>query len=167
MVAAQALKERVRFRTFDDRSNSQNGQPSRSSRASRNMSVSARARSTSSPFSFCGRIRRSCALSTSLAAFASHGVPVDWAKVACGIGGLLRGGFHRLPGWTPRREVSTWNPPRKSLLLRGYFWFRGWTPTGVASQKNRSDASEVARFAPQHTFSAGKEPYNQWVSGFS
>ena len=43
---------------------------SRTSRASRNTSDSARARSINSPFSFCSRMRRSCAFSTSLAVFA-------------------------------------------------------------------------------------------------
>jgi nitrite reductase/ring-hydroxylating ferredoxin subunit len=34
----------------------------------------------------------------------------------------------------------------------------------VASQKIAAVASELGRFARQHTISAGKDPYNQWVS---
>ncbi len=49
-------------------------QTSRSCRASRNTSVSARARSISSPFSFWSRMRRSCAFSTSLAVLACRNV---------------------------------------------------------------------------------------------
>ena len=63
-------------------------QASRSSRASRNTSVSARARSTSSPFSFCRRMRLSCALSTSCAVFACRKVvppPVAGAASPCSL----------------------------------------------------------------------------------
>ena len=49
-------------------------QASRVSRASRNTSASARARSTSSPLSFCSFSRRSCDFSTSLAVFACRKV---------------------------------------------------------------------------------------------
>jgi hypothetical protein len=41
-----------------------------------------------------------------------------------------------------------------------YFRISGWIPRGVDSQKNRSDASDMPRCAPQHTFLAGKEPEN-------
>ena len=36
----------------------------------------------------------------------------------------------------------------------------GWLPEGVASQKSGPVASDVPRFARQHTFSARKEPEN-------
>lgn len=50
-----------------------------------------------------------------------------------------------------RGEVSNRNSPGKHLLFGGYLMFQGWTPTAVDSPRNRSDASEVARCAPQHT----------------
>ena len=75
-----------------------------------------------------------------------------------------------LPGWTPDAGSSGFqgglrspgypprSPPAKLLLLRCYLRVLGWTPEGVDSQKNGSDASDMPRCAPQHTFSARKEP---------
>ena len=65
----------------------------------------------------------------------------------------FQGGL-RSPGYPPR------SPPAKLLLSRCYLRVLGWTPHGVDSQKNRSGASDAPRCAPQHTFSARKEPEN-------
>ena len=48
--------------------------------------------------------------------------------------------------------------PSRVLILRIFQAFRGGLRTRVDSQKNRPDASEIARFAPQHTFRPEKEP---------
>jgi len=81
-----------------------------------------------------------------------------------------------LPGWTPDAGSSGFqgglrspgypprSPPAKLLLLRYYLRVLGWTPHGVDSQKNGSDASDMPRCAPQHTFSARKEPENNWLA---
>lgn len=74
----------------------------------------------------------------------------------CGVQWLPAG--LRGPGHPPR------SPPAKLLLLRCYLRVLGWTPRGVDSQKNRSVASDVPRFARQHTFSAGKEPENNGLA---
>jgi hypothetical protein len=61
-------------------------QTSRSSRASRNTSAVARARSINSPFIFCSFSRRSCAFSTSFAVFACRKVvpaPTCGAASSC------------------------------------------------------------------------------------
>jgi hypothetical protein len=44
------------------------------------------------------------------------------------------------------------------LLLRHYQAILGWIPTGVASQKIGPDASDMPRFARQHTKTPRKEP---------
>ena len=75
-------------------------------------------------------------------------------------------------GWTPRLD-SDWTPessrypPAGSSQATDFTTVSGdpgWTPTGVDSQKNRSDAGEVARCAPQHTFRPGKEPENNGLA---
>ncbi len=62
--------------------------------------------------------------------------------------------------WTPGSRVSTPESSRQVTVIALLFVSQGWTPRGVASQKNRSDTGDVPRFAPQHTFSARKEPEN-------
>ena len=69
---------------------------------------------------------------------------------------MWQGGFHRwtpvvASKWTPE---STGNPPVESSYLSEFTQVSGdpgWTPTRVASQKNRPAASEMPRFARQHT----------------
>ena len=69
---------------------------------------------------------------------------------------MWQGGFHRwtpvvASNWTPE---STGNPPVESSYAADFTKFSGdpgWTPTKVASQKNRPAASEMPRFARQHT----------------
>ena len=53
--------------------------------------------------------------------------------------------------WTPE---STWSPPAESSQVFDFTSISGdlgWIPTGVDSQKNRSDASEIAHSAPPYT----------------
>ena len=68
--------------------------------------------------------------------------------------------------WTPESRVSTPESSRQVTVIALLFVSQGWTPRGVASQKNRSDAGDAPGFAPQHTFSARKEPENNGL-GFS
>jgi len=81
------------------------------------------------------------------------------------FGGPLDSG-HRQPAWTPRRVQR---PPDMSGCQRFVLlWFsegRGWMPAGVASRKTGPVASDIARFARQHTKVAQKEPRIQWVRG--
>ncbi len=89
---------------------------------------------------------------------------IPWVDSVAGV----QAGVHWLPAGLRSPGCPPRSPPDKMLLLRGYFCFRGWTPAGVDSQKNRSDASDAPRLAPQHTFSPGKEPENNglavWLS---
>jgi len=84
----------------------------------------------------------------------------DWLASGLDSGCGIHGGFHwlqaglRSPGYPPR------SPPAKCLLYCAISGLQGWLPEGVASQKNRSDAGDMPRCAPQHTFSARKEPEN-------
>jgi hypothetical protein len=73
-----------------------------------------------------------------------------WGPVASKVD-THRAGIH--PESTSQAAVITW-----------LFTVSGWTPTGVDSQKKRSDASDVARCAPQHTFWPGKEPENNGLA---
>ena len=66
--------------------------------------------------------------------------------------------------WTPESRVSTPESSSQVTVIALLFVVQGWIPRGVASQKNRSDAGDVPRFAPQHTFSAGKEPENNGLA---
>ena len=50
--------------------------------------------------------------------------------------------------------------PSRVLILRIFQAFRGGFRARVDSQKNRPDASEVARCAPQHTAAARRDPQN-------
>ena len=50
--------------------------------------------------------------------------------------------------------------PASLLILRRFQAFRGGFRARVDSQKNRSDASEVARCAPQHTKCSGRNRKN-------
>ena len=68
--------------------------------------------------------------------------------------------------WTPGSRVSTPESTRQAIVIALLFLVQGWIPRGVASQKNRSDTGDVPRLAPQHTFSARKEPENNGL-GFS
>ena len=68
--------------------------------------------------------------------------------------------------WTPESRVSTPESTRQVIVIALLFVVQGWIPRGVASQKNRSDAGDMPRLAPQHTFSARKEPENNGL-GFS
>ena len=62
--------------------------------------------------------------------------------------------------WTPGSRVSTPESRSQVTVIALLFVVQGWIPTGVDSQKNRSDAGDMPRLAPQHTFSARKEPEN-------
>ena len=66
--------------------------------------------------------------------------------------------------WTPESRVSTPESSSQVTVIALLFVVQGWTPRGVASQKNRSDTGDVPRLAPQHTFSARKEPENNDLS---
>ena len=68
--------------------------------------------------------------------------------------------------WTPESRVSTPESSRQVTVIALLFVVQGWIPRGVASQKNRSDTGDVPNLAPQHTFSARKEPENNGL-GFS
>jgi hypothetical protein len=72
----------------------------------------------------------------------------------------------RASDWTPESRVSTPESTRQVTVIALLFVVQGWIPRGVASQKNRSDTGDVPSFAPQHTFSARKEPENNGL-GFS
>ncbi len=63
--------------------------------------------------------------------------------------------------WTPESRVSTPESTRQAIVITLLFAVQGWIPEGVASQKSGPVASDVPRFAPQHTFSARKEPENK------
>ena len=67
--------------------------------------------------------------------------------------------------WTPESRVSTSESSRQAIVIALLFMVQGWLPTGVDSQKNRSDAGDMPRLAPQHTFSARKEPENNGLAG--
>ena len=82
-----------------------------------------------------------------------RGSSVEWMPVASGL---------RMPVWTPRRVqqppvLSGQNGSRLFRLARDAFGsgFR------VASQKFGPVAGDAPRFARQHTFAAGKDPYNR------
>ena len=66
--------------------------------------------------------------------------------------------------WTPESRVSTPESTRQAIVITLLFAVQGWIPRGVASQKNRSDTGDVPRLAPQHTFSARKEPENNGLA---
>jgi hypothetical protein len=88
----------------------------------------------------------------------------DWLASGLDSGCGIHGGFHwlqtglRSPGYPPR------SPPAKCLFYCVISGVQGWIPRGVASQKNRSDAGDMPRCAPQHTFSARKEPENNGLA---
>ena len=74
--------------------------------------------------------------------------------------------------WNPRRispaagvrRYPLRSPPAKCLFYRAISAVFGWLPEGVASQKSGPVASDVPRFARQHTFSARKEPENNGLT---
>ena len=77
--------------------------------------------------------------------------------------------------WTPdtgsQPGLRKGSSGRRGVRLQEFvlLWFSGecrWMPAGVASQKIGPVAGDIARFARQHTFSAGKEPENNGL-GFS
>jgi hypothetical protein len=78
------------------------------------------------------------------------------------------------PGfWTPGSRLDSTRGPAatRGVQLQGFEFAVFQAGSGgrgfrVASQKSGPVASDVPRFARQHTFSAGKEPYNQWVRSF-
>ena len=66
-------------------------------------------------------------------------------------------------GFRPELQSSGYpprEPPAKRLLSCNYSGCRGWIPDRVDSQKIGPVASDMPRLAPQHTFSARKEPEN-------
>ena len=66
-----------------------------------------------------------------------------------------------MPWWTPESGPESGSESSSQVtVIALLFVSQGWIPRGVASQKNRSDASDVPSLAPQHTFSARKEPEN-------
>jgi hypothetical protein len=77
--------------------------------------------------------------------------------------------------WPAKRAggVQKRNGPAGPFRFRGGFC--GPQPLvslGFRTMRNetgsfRAVTGKASRFAPQHTFSAGKEPYNQWVSSFA
>ena len=81
-----------------------------------------------------------------------------------------------LAGWTPdavsspdfivcrSHGVSTSESTSQVPVLLCYLSSFGWLPEGVASQKNLSNAGDVPSLAPQHTFSARKEPKNNGLA---
>jgi hypothetical protein len=79
--------------------------------------------------------------------------------------GSRPGGVQWLPKWAPESKGSTPESSNKLLLLLCYLGLTWWIPRGVASQKNRSVAGDIARCAPQHTFRPGKEPTKQCLGG--
>lgn len=74
--------------------------------------------------------------------------------------------------WNPRwispavgvRRYPPRSPPSKCLFYCAISAVFGWLPEGVASQKSGPVASDVPRYARQHTFSARKEPENNGLS---
>ena len=70
---------------------------------------------------------------------------------------------HRISPAAGVRRYPHRSPPAKCLFYCAISAVFGWLPEGVASQKSGPVASDVPRFARQHTFSARKEPYNQWL----
>ena len=58
------------------------------------------------------------------------------------------------------RQYPRRSPPAKCLFYCAISAVLGWLPERVASQKSGPVASDVPRCAPQHTFSARKEPEN-------
>ena len=70
------------------------------------------------------------------------------AGVQAGVHWLTDG--LRSPGYPPR------SPPAKYLFYCDISGVQGWLPGRVASQKNRSDASDAPDCAPPHTNGAGR-----------
>ena len=68
-----------------------------------------------------------------------------------------------LLNWTPE---STRYPPEESSQVFDFTKLSGdlgWIPSGVDSQKDRLDASEIARCAPHNSIYAERDPQNQRV----
>jgi plasmid stabilization system protein ParE len=82
-------------------------------------------------------------------------------------GGFWPCGFHRCPGRLRNPGYPPRNPRDKLLLLCGYPANRRWLPEGVASQKSGPVASDVPRFARQHTNMARKEPEISGLAGWT
>ena len=62
------------------------------------------------------------------------------------------------PGWIPESRVSTPESTSQGAVIALLFQIAWWLPAGVASQKSGPVASDVPRFARQHTNVARKEP---------
>lgn len=61
--------------------------------------------------------------------------------------------------WTPGSKVSAPESNRQVTVIALLFVSQGWIPSGVASQKKRSDTGDMPRFAPQHTVANRRDPF--------
>lgn len=75
---------------------------------------------------------------------------------------MASAGFKLESGLIGNRRRS---PPAKCLFYCAISAILGWIPKGVASQKSGPVASDVPRFARQHTNMARKEPEISGLAG--
>ena len=81
-------------------------------------------------------------------------------------------GFHQckvqwLPGVDSHRAGIHPESTSQAAVFELLFTVQGWTPRGVDSQKFEPVASDVPRFARQHTNIARKEPEISWLAGWT